>query len=285
MFVQLAATFCLVGLIVLAGAPEQSGLPFTLHRGFLILFEGEIGEMRGLTFILDTGTSRTVLDRRVARALGLRGTPSQLLSFNGSIEAQQIEAPSIRLGPISAVSPRILAADLSRSFDAQGVRADGILGADVLRGTCFSIDYTARRLVFGPGGRWDASLPFDRRSPYPVVEVMVDSTPFRLIVDTASEGLVLFERAVPSSWAGRLMEPRRGSDAAGQLPLRAMRTNWIWLGLTSWRDQQVYVIREAGPDPSHYDGVLGPLALDIAELQFDFEGMTLRWRSTSEVRY
>ena len=148
---HVAASFSIAGLIVLAGSsefplvaaptgqgagPGRSELPFTLHRGFLIVVEGQIGEVSGLTFIVDTGTSRTVLDTRVAHALGLRGPRSQLFSSNSSMAAEEIVVPSIRFGPIGVVSPRILSADLAVAFGALEIKADGIVGADVLRGTC-----------------------------------------------------------------------------------------------------------------------------------------------------
>lgn len=101
------------------------------------------------------------------------------------------------------VSPTVLAADLSALTNTQGVTPDGIVGLDVLRGRCFTIDYSAQRVLFRPHARWDASLRFDRQSPYLVVNTLVDSIPFRVIVDTGAEGMLLFERAIPRTWVPR----------------------------------------------------------------------------------
>lgn len=281
--VAVGVTVALPGSLLHAASTRQdsalprSDLPFALHRGFLIVVEGQVGRMHGLTFILDTGVWRTVIDTRVARALGLRGTPSHLLAFTGGIASEEIVAPSIDLGPIRTTSPRVLAADLSGLATVQGIRAHGIAGADLLRGRCLQIDYKARRIVFERRGRWDASVPFDRESPSPVVNLVVDDATLRVMVDTGAEGLVLYEQAVPRSWTRRTLGHTVGSDVRGNLTLQTMRADWIWLGLTSWRQKRVYLMPGGDPVASFYDGVLGPLALDLTELQIDFGRGVLSW--------
>ena len=44
-------------------------MPFELRDGFLVVFEGRIGDLQKLKFVLDTGASQSVVDRRVARRI------------------------------------------------------------------------------------------------------------------------------------------------------------------------------------------------------------------------
>ena len=54
-------------------------VPFELRNGFLIEFEGSIGIMSGLKFILDTGATRSVVGGALARKMGIRLHPKRLL--------------------------------------------------------------------------------------------------------------------------------------------------------------------------------------------------------------
>jgi hypothetical protein len=47
----------------------RAGLPFKLSDGLLIVVEGRIGTLGKLKFILDTGATRSVVDRKVADKL------------------------------------------------------------------------------------------------------------------------------------------------------------------------------------------------------------------------
>jgi hypothetical protein len=282
MSIRPTPALALSGLLVLAGTGEPSAspgaeLPFELHRGFLVLVQVQLGPVDGLTFILDTGAARTVVDTRIVRRLGLAGRPADVLTFGASMTAEEVAVPPIRVGPIATSSLQVLAMDLSGLPAAHGVCADGILGADVLRGACFAIDYRTRRLLFGSAGAWKTEVPFDRESPYLVVKAEVDGVPFRLIVDTGAQALVLFERTVPRGWADRMTLESGGSDLAGSLSLRPMLTDRVRLGRSTWHRLPVFVATGAAPDARFYDGVLGPRALGITQAQFDLDRMVFRF--------
>jgi hypothetical protein len=55
----------LVGLTVLtawAQDPGPTSIPIKLKDGYLVVAKGSIGRLNDLTFLLDTGTSRTLID-------------------------------------------------------------------------------------------------------------------------------------------------------------------------------------------------------------------------------
>ena len=53
----------------MADAVAGTELPFKISHGFLIVVEGQVGFQQA-QMILDTGTSHTIVDRRVAQKLG-----------------------------------------------------------------------------------------------------------------------------------------------------------------------------------------------------------------------
>jgi hypothetical protein len=73
---------------------------------------------------------------------------------------------------------------------------DAIVGLDVLSRASFSIDYQARRLLFGPVTARQPSLQLEVTPPFLTIQIALAGQQFRLIVDTGSRRLVLFERRV-----------------------------------------------------------------------------------------
>src|SRR5439155_21375065 len=88
-------------------------LPVRIFRGYLVVVEGSIGSLHKLHFIIDTGADPTLVDRRVARAVGPSENPGRMALFNKTIEVQQVVLPSLEVGPIRIQNLRALARDLS----------------------------------------------------------------------------------------------------------------------------------------------------------------------------
>jgi predicted aspartyl protease len=59
-------------------------VPFELRGGFLVVFEGRIAHLQNLKFVLDTGASYSVVDRKVAQRLSLRRHAGRVFSFDKS---------------------------------------------------------------------------------------------------------------------------------------------------------------------------------------------------------
>ena len=253
-------------------------LPFELCRGFIVTARGAVGDLDGLRLLLDTGAARTIVDARVARRLDLSGPASPILGFHGAAAAEAIVAPSIRLGPVLKTSVSVLSADLSGHAAILDCAHDVIVGADVMRGVCFTIDYRARTLWFGRSEGWKRGVSFDRTSPYLVIDAIVDAVRLRLLVDTGSEVIAIYERAVPAGWRARVDADVGGTSVTGDVRLRRLTARSIELGRSRWHRRPVFLLEGSGPDPS-YDGVLGVRALGLATVHFDLEQMVLSWRT------
>jgi hypothetical protein len=64
----------LAGMTVLtawAQDPDAISIAMKLRDGFLVVAKGSIGPLNDLTFLLDTGTSRTLIDSHVSKKLQL----------------------------------------------------------------------------------------------------------------------------------------------------------------------------------------------------------------------
>ena len=85
-----------------SGEEAVAHLPFKLHRGFAIVVRGSIGNARNLNFLLDTGASPSVVDRRVAQKLHLQVSSGQLSTFTQKVAVDQSVAADIHLGPFHA---------------------------------------------------------------------------------------------------------------------------------------------------------------------------------------
>lgn len=75
-------------------------IPFQLHRGYLVVVKGSIGEI-SLNLLVDTGSATTVVDRQLREKLKLRTNPVQSSSPFGSIESvEAARGAELRVGPL-----------------------------------------------------------------------------------------------------------------------------------------------------------------------------------------
>jgi predicted aspartyl protease len=255
---------------------RQEVLPVRLHRGFLVRIDVRVGALWDLDFILDTGATRSVVDARIARTLGLSGFPTTVRGLQERRAAEDVLLPTLQVGPLEVVV-RALATDLSALTATHGFAPDGILGLDVLRGVRFAVDYEKRVVQFGTTGDGPESIPLDRASPYLVVNTRIDGTRLKLAVDTGSDAVALFAGAIP----GTLRDAAAGDLAAvgleGAIRLKHLRPEWFSLGDARWRRPSLYVMPGESADKT-YQGLLGPRALGIRHIVVDLELMRFSWR-------
>lgn len=131
--------FSLLTVLLMAGDPpargygnERDKVQFDLYRDYLIVVRGSAGPLKGLNFLLDTGASPTVLDRRVAERLHLEQLPASIAVVGGSVEAAQATAPTLEVGPARRDNLNVVVEDLSFFQKAFPVRIDAVVGLDML---------------------------------------------------------------------------------------------------------------------------------------------------------
>ena len=131
---------------------------FRLLDGYLILVQTRIDGVGPFNFLLDTGTTRTVIDSYLARRLHAPAIGE--VSLTGVLHVrrdQLVQLDDVRLGQASLSRLGVAVDTLTRQkILAPGIR--GVLGEDFLSKFDILIDYKRRRLCFGAptpaGERW-----------------------------------------------------------------------------------------------------------------------------------
>ena len=254
-------------------------LPVEIDDGYLIVAEVSVGELHGLRFLLDTGTSTTAIDRRVAKRLGVLGKPAKVINFNKTVSVGLGEVAEISYGSEQAFNVPVLIEDLRYLYAGRGP-VDGIIGLDLLRRKNFLIDYAGKQVVFGASAS-DGMRAAPMRVEGNVLRVgaELDGTPVWMIADTGIFGTVLYERghiAVLDNY--RIEGPKMDHSLGGAFESRNAIVSQFKLGGQNL-ERRVQLV--GAPDAKRLNdvaGYLGPASLNAKEIVFDFEANQLRWK-------
>jgi hypothetical protein len=251
-------------------------IPFELVSGFLVVVNGEIGNLHGLKFILDTGASHSLIDRKIADTLRLRRRSGEVISFDRRISVEWADIPELRVGPLRDEAVRIMVVKLAE-YSEFAEHVDGIIGLDLLsKSRRFSIDYDRRTVSFQLE---ENGTPEHSPAVCFVIPLILQGAPVHLVVDTGLQGiLLLYEHRLRKRLPNMRIEGKPSTVLMGRL-----RTTQVRLpGLQIVGEQvatTVFLID--GPDEDSLpgvDGYLGPMALHAKRIEFDFDARVLRWQ-------
>lgn len=278
-----AELLAIAGMMVLPEALSavdgRTEIPFKLYRDYTIIVQGSIGGLRKCNLLIDTGAVPSVLDQRVAKKLRLAGKPAEVSVFTQSIQAQQMVLPDLRLGPIRAEAVSVLVRDLSFIEEGLGVRVDAMVGLDVLGRSDFSIDYAAKKLVFGPVEPLESEFAFQAGMGFVYATIEVQGQAFRLLVDTGVNHLLLFNGRVRSRLTGlRALGTRTSSNLGGDVTLSQVQLKEVNLGGKNFPALEAFLLDNSGGDFAGLDGLLGVRSLGLTRLGFDFAKQTISWK-------
>jgi len=275
-----ALTILVLMLPVVEAFPSSAGqsepVPFRLGDAYQVIAHGAIGPLDGLNVLIDTGAIPGMVDARIANRLRLDVREAEAVAFGRRTRLLCTILPNIRVGPIRAEMVLADVGDLSYL----GPHVDGIVGLDVLTRSSFSVDYEHQQLTFGSVVTRDPSLHLDVTPPFLTVRVEIGGHPFRLVVDTGSRHIVLFERRV-----------------RGRLPTLIVHGDTLLYhlgGITRMRRVVLPVLEAGGSTignidgllsnaavenyPTDIDGILGMTAIASRRADFDFERNRLGWK-------
>lgn len=253
----------------------SNAIPFESGSGFLILVEGQIGPLTQLKFILDTGTTNTMVDAKVADRLFLPRHKGKVLSFDKHIEVDWTSLPELRLGPLAVRNSPAMVGDLKRVSEfADGV--DAIVGLDVLRiAESIRVDY--RRRLITMKVRADG-LADSLNGGVLTVLVPLQGRPARLIVDTGLQGLLLYEDRVRRHLPHLKLSDPLSRAYAGRLRGHAATLTGIELGAEESQSSVLLLPKAPASLPADIDGYLGINTLHADMIELNLASHTLRWQ-------
>jgi hypothetical protein len=257
------------------GKPAVSTtMPFKLVSGFLVVVDGQIGNLDGLKLILDAGATHSLIDRKVADRLHLKRRSGEVISFDRHIPVEWAIIPELRVGPMRTGTLRVMVVKLAEYSDL-AEQADGIIGLDLLsQSKKFTIDYDTRTvsLQLAEVGTTERSS-----SRCFVIPLAVQGIQVNLAVDTGLQGIVLYKDRLRKRLPKMRVEGESTDVTMGRLRGTQVR-------LTGVRIVDAEVVSTAilmdGPDDKTLpgvDGYLGPAILQAKLIEFDFDAKVLRW--------
>lgn len=197
-----AAAFPVLGSFLLAVTlSADSSVNLRPVAGGYLLVPVVLNGTGPFEFLLDTGTTTTFLDPKLASQLALpMGRSETLVSLAAETRANRVRVESLRLESWEVRDVDLLAADLGavRQLDPD-VR--GVLGNDILGQRSFLLSNASKRIEIDLDGSLSRRItgrevPLRTVKGTRVVEVGISGVarPFLLIPDSACLQVVLFER-------------------------------------------------------------------------------------------
>jgi predicted aspartyl protease len=268
--------FSFLMVLLIAGEPTARGytdghaVKFDLYRDYLIVGTGSAGPLKGLNFLLDTGASPTVLDRRLAQKLHLQELPAKVAVLEGSVLAGQAMVPSLEFGPIRRDNFNVLIQDLSFVQKALPIRIDAVVGLDVLGQSPFEIDYTSREIRFGWFPPLACSLPLRIRAGLPVVDAELNHFSVHLLVDTGESSLILFKARTQPVSPVKIGSVQPRTNTSGEFDRKLVRLQSVRIGEAEFGDKPAFLVPSRSDEvKDDFDGSIGPAALGITKIAID----------------
>jgi predicted aspartyl protease len=144
--------------VTFAAGSRESTFGFDWRNG-MIFVPVRLNGSRPLSFVLDTGSTRTIVDRALATSLGLKTSGSGSLQGAGAgrIPIEFIHNVSITLPGVESTGYELSTADLQPLEASLGVKVDGILGYEFFSRFVVTVDYEAKTAILNSPEAFHAS--------------------------------------------------------------------------------------------------------------------------------
>ncbi|HET6930738.1 MAG TPA: retropepsin-like aspartic protease [Candidatus Acidoferrum sp.] len=257
-----------------ANAPVRPAVQFQLVSGFLVVVNGQVGELDGLKFIVDTGASFTLIDRKVADKLKLPRRPGKVTNFDRDAAVDWAVVPDLRIGSLRTGALRVMVAKL-RDYSEYAENVDGVIGLDVLsRSNKLFIDYEKHSIS------WELAADRDlgNLSPmYFAIPFIVQGFPMRLIIDTGFQGILLYKDRLRKGLPEMQTQGEATEVDIGRLQTTRVKLPGVRLGGSQTVATVFLMDAPENGRPPGADGYLGIDSLKAKRVEFDFAGKMLRW--------
>ncbi len=161
-------------------------------RGDLLVVPVQIRNGETVPFILDTGSSGTLLDESLAPMLGARVGTMSMQSWGKTSHHAMYAAPPLFLGGARlATESNITTYDFGPDSSGSGRRIEGMLSIDCLKSYCIQLDFGDRKVRFLNPGQLNRTnlgkaFPIEFRGgrPWVIHDGLVEGKGTRSLIDT-----------------------------------------------------------------------------------------------------
>lgn len=180
----------------------RTALPARLVSNFFVV-ESKEDDGRTYRFIIDTGSTATLVTPDLARRLGLKQkkpAPAKVKvrsANGGEIELEPVTLRRVTLGAAAFERVPALIFDLAALSEHLGVQLDGIIGFPVFRETLLTMDYPGEQLVIAPAPLFPpppktqpraSTIAFNGEQHTPLIPVQMGTESFIVLIDSGSDG-------------------------------------------------------------------------------------------------
>jgi hypothetical protein len=144
---------------------EESSFPFEFRTG-MIFVPVRLNGSKPLSFVLDTGSARMLIDRTLADRLGLKrsGQGSVQGGGAGRIPIEFVQNVDLGLPGLESTGYEFSTADVQPLQASLGAKVDGILGYELFKRFVVTVDYESRTVTLMRPGSFHASDSADALS-------------------------------------------------------------------------------------------------------------------------
>jgi Aspartyl protease len=137
-----------VNLNIFASAKNTATFPFEWREG-MIFIPVSISGSQTLHFVLDTGSTRILIDKSIANSLGLKGAESGSLqgAGTGRIATEALHHIDLDFPDLQSKDYECVTADLAPLEQTLKTKVDGILGYEVFSRFVITVDFKAKQLT------------------------------------------------------------------------------------------------------------------------------------------
>jgi predicted aspartyl protease len=251
-------------------------IPFQFRNDNLVIVKGTIGGLRNVNMILDTGTSPSSISKTLADTLSLPRKAASLETLSGTIRAESVVLSGLDFGPFHAAALRVIVQDLSFLEQTLGISLGGIIGLDVLSSGSFTIDYPRKRIIFGAFPPNLKTVPFAASSPTVTVKAKIDGQEVRLLLDSGTEGLVLYRNRKGLAAASHSDRKTSISTTSGSTRLSWLKTR-VSVGAEDLGTRDIAIADVDSSFGDEFDGLMGFAKMGFHRVAFDFENGRFGW--------
>ena len=244
----------------LAGGNAPASVSFVLDGKGGVIVPVTVGALRDLRFLLDTGSTRSVISEAVAQQLALRpAARTEVITTTGASMAVAVALPVTCLAT-QCVDDALAIVTPKRALEFGSRQLDGILGSDALNRD-FTIDYSRRRFEWdgGPDARRrDDRLPLSVEDGRAIVTTLqARGRSLRLVADSGADAFLLFDSEIVRdlSTVSRLnrvtLQTLDGTGRAESVVIPVLR-----IGGETWKDEIAAVVPRPAGYPPAIDGLM-----------------------------